>query len=86
MLILADMLILPRGGGGLPLDYELERWTRVGHVRRMRSRNGRLGKADPMFGARCAARLGFPLAFRGARIAAVIAEQQVHGLLGDAVD
>jgi hypothetical protein len=35
------MLILAGGGHGLPLDYdELERWTRVGYERGMRSRKG----------------------------------------------
>jgi hypothetical protein len=30
-----------RGGNGTPLDYdELERWTRVGYERGMRSRKG----------------------------------------------
>ena len=38
-LIAAGMLILAGGGQGLPLDYdELERWTRVGFERGMRSR------------------------------------------------
>ena len=40
-LIGAGMLILARGGRGFPLDYEeLERWTRVGFERGMRSRKG----------------------------------------------
>jgi hypothetical protein len=40
-LIGAGMLILAGGGRGLPLDYdELERWTRVGYERGMRSREG----------------------------------------------
>ena len=40
-LIGAGMLILAGGGRGLPLDYdELERWTRVGFERGMRSRKG----------------------------------------------
>jgi hypothetical protein len=40
-LIGAGMLILAGGGRGLPLDYdELERWTRVGYERGMRSRKG----------------------------------------------
>jgi hypothetical protein len=40
-LIAAGMLILAGGGRGLPLDYdELERWTRVGFERGMRSRKG----------------------------------------------
>ena len=40
-LIGAGMLILAGGGEGLPLDYEeLERWTRVGFERGMRSRKG----------------------------------------------
>jgi hypothetical protein len=40
-LIAAGMLILAGGGRGLPLDYdELERWTRVGYERGMRSRKG----------------------------------------------
>jgi hypothetical protein len=35
------MLILAGGGHGFPLDYdELERWTRVGYERGMRSRKG----------------------------------------------
>jgi hypothetical protein len=33
------MLILAAGARGLPMDYdELERWTRVGYERGMRSR------------------------------------------------
>jgi hypothetical protein len=40
-LIAAGMLILAGGGHGVPLDYtELERWTRVGFVRGIRSRHG----------------------------------------------
>jgi|SRR5215213_3269712 hypothetical protein len=40
-LIGAGMLILAGGGEGFPLDYdELERWTRVGFERGMRSRMG----------------------------------------------
>jgi hypothetical protein len=40
-LIGAAMLILAAGGRGLPMDYdELERWTRVGFERGMRSRHG----------------------------------------------
>jgi hypothetical protein len=40
-LIGAGMLILAGGGRGLPLDYdELERWTRVGYERGMRSGKG----------------------------------------------
>jgi hypothetical protein len=40
-LIGAAMLILAGGGNGVPLDYgELERWTRVGYERGMRSRKG----------------------------------------------
>jgi hypothetical protein len=40
-LIGAGMLILAGGGRGFPLDYgQLERWTRVGYERGMRSRNG----------------------------------------------
>jgi hypothetical protein len=40
-LIAAGMLIMAGGGHGLPLDYdELERWTRVGYERGMRSRKG----------------------------------------------
>jgi hypothetical protein len=40
-LIGAGMLILAGGGRGFPLDYdELERWTRVGYERGMRSRRG----------------------------------------------
>jgi hypothetical protein len=39
-LIAAGLLILA-GGRGFPLDYdELERWTRVGFERGMRSRHG----------------------------------------------
>ena len=41
-LIGAGMLILAGGGRGFPLDYdELERWTRVGFERGMRSRQRR---------------------------------------------
>ena len=40
-LIGAGMLILAGGGRGLPMDYdELERWTRIGYERGMRSRKG----------------------------------------------
>ena len=40
-LIAAGMLIMAGGGNGTPLDYdELERWTRVGFERGIRSRNG----------------------------------------------
>jgi hypothetical protein len=40
-LIAAGMLIMAGGGNGTPLDYdELERWTRVGYERGMRSRKG----------------------------------------------
>jgi hypothetical protein len=40
-LIGAGMLILAGGGNGKPLDDdELERWTRVGFERGMRSRKG----------------------------------------------
>jgi hypothetical protein len=40
-LIGAGMLILAGNGRGLPFDYdELERWTRVGYKRGMRSRKG----------------------------------------------
>jgi len=40
-LIAAGMMILAGGGRGLPLDYdELERWTRIGYERGMRSRKG----------------------------------------------
>ena len=40
-LIGAGMLILAGGGRGLPMDYdELERWTRVGYERGIRSRKG----------------------------------------------
>jgi hypothetical protein len=40
-LIAAGMMILAGGGRGLQLDYdELERWTRVGYERGMRSRHG----------------------------------------------
>jgi hypothetical protein len=40
-LIAAGMLIVAGNHRGLPFDYdELERWTRVGYERGMRSRNG----------------------------------------------
>ncbi len=40
-LIGAGMLIAAGGGRGLPLDYdELERWTRVGYERGMKSSKG----------------------------------------------
>jgi hypothetical protein len=40
-LIAAGMSIMAGGGNGTPLDYdELERWTRVGYERGMRSRKG----------------------------------------------
>ena len=40
-LITAGMLIMAGGGNGKPLDYdELERWTRIGCERGMRSRHG----------------------------------------------
>jgi hypothetical protein len=40
-LIAAGMLILAGGGHGVRLDHgELERWTRVGYERGMRSRKG----------------------------------------------
>jgi|SRR4029453_19646591 hypothetical protein len=40
-LIGAGMLIVAGDGRGLPMDYdELERWTRVGYERGMRSRKG----------------------------------------------
>jgi hypothetical protein len=40
-LIGAGMLIVAENGCGLPFDYdELERWTRVGYERGMRSRKG----------------------------------------------
>jgi hypothetical protein len=40
-LIAAGMLILAGGDRGFPLDYdELERWTRVGYERGIRSRKG----------------------------------------------
>jgi hypothetical protein len=40
-LVAAGMLIRAAGHDGKPLDYEaLERWTRVGYERGMRSRNG----------------------------------------------
>ena len=40
-LIAAGMLIMAGGGNGTPLDYgDLERWTRVGYERGMRSRKG----------------------------------------------
>jgi hypothetical protein len=40
-LIGAGMLIVAGDGRGLPFDYdELERWTRVGYERGMRSRKG----------------------------------------------
>jgi len=41
-LLAAGMLILAGGSNGKPLDYdELERWTRVGYERGMRSPKGR---------------------------------------------
>jgi hypothetical protein len=40
-LVAAGMLIMAGGHEGKPLDYdELERWTRVGYERGMRSRKG----------------------------------------------
>jgi hypothetical protein len=40
-LICAGMLILAGGGNSTPLDYrELERWTRLGYERGMKSRKG----------------------------------------------
>ena len=40
-LLVAGMLIMAGGYDGKPLDYgELERWTRVGYERGMRSRKG----------------------------------------------
>jgi hypothetical protein len=40
-LVAAGMLIMAGGYDGKPLDYsELERWTRVGYERGMRSRKG----------------------------------------------
>jgi hypothetical protein len=40
-LITAGMLIMACGSNGKPLDYdELERWTRIGYERGMRSRQG----------------------------------------------
>jgi hypothetical protein len=40
-LVAAGMLIMAAGHDGKPLDYEaLERWTRVGYERGMRSRKG----------------------------------------------
>jgi hypothetical protein len=40
-LITAGMLIMAGRGNGRPLDYdELERWTRAGYERGMRSRKG----------------------------------------------
>jgi hypothetical protein len=40
-LVAAGMLIMAVGRDGKPLDYgELERWTRVGYERGMRSRKG----------------------------------------------
>jgi hypothetical protein len=40
-LVAAGMLIMAGGVNGKPLDYdELERWTRVGYERGMRSRKG----------------------------------------------
>ena len=40
-LVAAGMLIMAGGHDGKPLDYdELERWTRVGYERGMRSRKG----------------------------------------------
>jgi hypothetical protein len=47
-LIGAGLLVLAGGGRGLPLDYdELERWTRVGFERGMRSRRGS-GEGRPL--------------------------------------
>jgi hypothetical protein len=40
-LVAAGMLIMAGGHEGKPLDYgELERWTRIGYERGMRSRHG----------------------------------------------
>jgi hypothetical protein len=40
-LVAAGMLIMAGGHGGKPFDFdELERWTRVGYERGMRSRKG----------------------------------------------
>jgi hypothetical protein len=40
-LLVAGMLIMAGGYDGQPLDYtELERWTRVGYERGVRSRKG----------------------------------------------
>jgi hypothetical protein len=40
-LVAAGMLIFAGNGRGMPFDYdELERWTRVGYERGMRSRKG----------------------------------------------
>jgi hypothetical protein len=40
-LVAAGMLIMAGGGNGTPLDYdELERWTRVGYERGVRSSKG----------------------------------------------
>ena len=40
-LLVAGMLIMAGGGHGTPLDYgELERWSRVGYERGIRSRHG----------------------------------------------
>ena len=40
-LVAAGILILAGNGRGIPFDYdELERWTRVGYERGMRSRKG----------------------------------------------
>ena len=39
--LIAGMLIMAGGGRGFLLDYdELERWTRIGYERGMRSRKG----------------------------------------------
>ena len=40
-MVAAGMLIMAGNGRGLPFDFEeLERWTRVGYERGMRSRRG----------------------------------------------
>jgi hypothetical protein len=39
--LVAGMMIMAGGANGAPFDYdELERWTRVGYERGMRSRKG----------------------------------------------
>jgi hypothetical protein len=52
-LVAAGMLIMVAGHEGKPLDYdELQRWTRVGDERGMRSRRAG-GDIDNSFGSAC---------------------------------